>query len=278
MPDFKKLAILLPPLPEQQKIARILSSVDEAIQATEAVIEQTKKVKQGVMNQLLTKGIGHTRFKQTEIGEIPEGWEVMKLADTALRERSSFVIGPFGSDLVATDYRNIGVPVIFVRDVKAEKINWVSGVYLDANKANELKAHSVKGGDVVITKMGLPPGIAARYPDYLPEGIVTADIIRLRPDQSKYDSHFLSCMLNGAYGRLQVKSITGGQTRPKLTLRDFKALSFPLPPLEEQQEISGAIGRIDCAIDCAIEEKSTLMRMKAALMADLMTGRKRVTV
>lgn len=76
---LKKVVVPLPPLPEQQKIAEILSSVDEAIQSTEAVIEQTKKVKQGVMNQLLTKGIGHTRFKQTEIGEIPDEWEVVPL-------------------------------------------------------------------------------------------------------------------------------------------------------------------------------------------------------
>ncbi len=67
---IRGLPIALPPLHEQRRIAEILSSVDEAIAATRAVIEQTKKVKQGVLERLLTKGIGHTRFKQTEIGEI----------------------------------------------------------------------------------------------------------------------------------------------------------------------------------------------------------------
>lgn len=69
----------LPPLPEQKKIAAILSSVDEAIQAKRAVIEQTRRVKEGLLQDLLTRGIGHTRFKQTEIGEIPDAWKVRHL-------------------------------------------------------------------------------------------------------------------------------------------------------------------------------------------------------
>ncbi|MBY3333931.1 restriction endonuclease subunit S [Rhizobium laguerreae] len=67
----------LPPLHEQHRISEILASVDETIAASGAVIEQTRKVKQGVLEGLLTKGIGHTRFKQTEIGEIPEGGRLL---------------------------------------------------------------------------------------------------------------------------------------------------------------------------------------------------------
>ena len=81
-----KSALPLPPLPEQKKIAAILSSVDEAIQATEAVIEQTRRVKDGLLQDLLTRGIGHSRFKQTEIGEIPESWEVQLLDTVGSRE------------------------------------------------------------------------------------------------------------------------------------------------------------------------------------------------
>lgn len=89
---FEALAseiVLLPPLPEQQKIAAILSSVDEAIQATQAVIDQTRRVKEGLLQDLLTRGLpGHTRFKQTEIGEIPEGWEVRRVGNALSIENS----------------------------------------------------------------------------------------------------------------------------------------------------------------------------------------------
>lgn len=73
--------IHLPPLPEQQKIASILSTIDEVIQNTNEIIVKTQQIKKGLMQQLLSKGIGHTRFKQTEIGKIPKHWEVIRLGD-----------------------------------------------------------------------------------------------------------------------------------------------------------------------------------------------------
>ena len=82
---LKELALPIPPLHEQRRIAEILSSVDDAIAATRAVIGQTKKVKQGVLERLLAKGIGHTRYKQTEIGEIPEEWRVGSLGSITLQ-------------------------------------------------------------------------------------------------------------------------------------------------------------------------------------------------
>jgi hypothetical protein len=79
--NLEQVVLLLPPLPEQKKIAAILSSVDDAIAATRKVIEQTEQVKKGLLQTLMTRGIGHTRFKKTEIGEIPEGWEVVPLEE-----------------------------------------------------------------------------------------------------------------------------------------------------------------------------------------------------
>ncbi len=75
--------IPLPPLPEQKKIAGILRTVDEAIEKTDLAIEKTERLKKGLMQRLLTKGIKHERFKKTEIGEIPEDWEVVRLKDIA---------------------------------------------------------------------------------------------------------------------------------------------------------------------------------------------------
>ena len=64
---------------EQQKIAEILSTVDETIEKTDSIIEETRQLKKGLMQKLFTEGIGHTRFKETKIGRIPEEWEVVKL-------------------------------------------------------------------------------------------------------------------------------------------------------------------------------------------------------
>ena len=78
---LKDHRVLLPPLPEQRKIAAILSSVEDAIEKTQAVIDQVQVVKRGLMQELLTRGLPgrHTRFKQTEIGEIPDAWDLLPL-------------------------------------------------------------------------------------------------------------------------------------------------------------------------------------------------------
>jgi len=266
----------LPPLHEQRRIAEILSSVDDAIAATRAVIEQTGKVKQGALERLLTKGIGHTRFKQTEIGEIPEGWEVRRLADLAEDSRNSFVIGPFGSDLTVKDYREEGVPVVFVRDVQNDRFRWKSEVYVSREKAEKLRAHSARPGDIVITKMGLPPGIAAEIPPSFENSIVTADIVRLRPNTEIASSAFLALALNGKRVADAVAEITGGQTRPKITLRDYKCIALALPPMMEQRHIVANTEPLKMLVERETNKLDRLKALKSALMSDLLTGRKRV--
>ena len=79
--NLRKFNIIVPSTEEQEKIASILSIVDEQIDNVDALIEKNKELKKGLMQTLLTKGIGHAKFKKTEIGEIPEEWEVMKLKE-----------------------------------------------------------------------------------------------------------------------------------------------------------------------------------------------------
>ena len=86
----------LPPLPEQRKIAAVLSSVDDAIEKAQAVIDQVQVVKRGLMQELFARGMPgwHARFKQTEIGEIPDEWQVVELASVASIERGKFAHRP----------------------------------------------------------------------------------------------------------------------------------------------------------------------------------------
>ncbi|WP_347043161.1 restriction endonuclease subunit S, partial [Bacteroides fragilis] len=79
--NIKELKVAIPSMEEQEKIASILSTVDEQIDNVDGLIEKNKELKKGLMQQLLTKGIGHTKFKKSEVGEIPEEWEVMVLED-----------------------------------------------------------------------------------------------------------------------------------------------------------------------------------------------------
>lgn len=203
--------------------------------------------------------------------EVPEGWELRRLADLAHESRNSFVIGPFGSDLTVKDYRDEGVPVIFVRDVQSYGLRWKSEVYVSPEKAEKLQAHSARPGDIVITKMGLPPGIAAEIPPSFENGIVTADIVRLRPNTEITDSAFLALALNGEHIREAVAEITGGQTRPKITLRDYKAIALALPPLDEQRRIAEILSSVDEAIAATRAVIEQTRKVKQGVLERLLT-------
>ncbi|EGR3413015.1 restriction endonuclease subunit S [Vibrio parahaemolyticus] len=207
---------------------------------------------------------------------VPSGWCFKKLSELACSSKNSFAIGPFGSDLVMSDYRDEGTPIVFVRDIKRGAFNWVSNTFVDIEKAKSLKAHSVKAGDITITKMGLPPGIAAVYPESMPDGIVTADIIRLRLDTANYDASFICLLLNSYDVSKQVKLRTAGQTRPKLTLKDYKSIGVCLPKLDEQRKIAKILSTWDKAVATTEQLIETSKQQKKALMQQLLTGKKRL--
>ncbi|MDE0159431.1 MAG: restriction endonuclease subunit S [Candidatus Dadabacteria bacterium] len=109
---IQNISVNLPPLPEQRKIATILTSVDEVIENTRKQIEKLQDLKKAVMNDLLTRGIGHTEFKDSELGRIPKSWKSCELQCLAKDYKNSIVDGPFGSNLKASDYNSTGVPVL----------------------------------------------------------------------------------------------------------------------------------------------------------------------
>ena len=107
----------IPPLPEQKKIATILTSVDTVIEKTQAQIDKLNDLKTGMMQELLTKGIGpdgkpHTEFKDSPVGRIPVGWEVYRLADCCEKMTNGYVGQT--RDIYATR----GIPYVLCQNVR----------------------------------------------------------------------------------------------------------------------------------------------------------------
>jgi len=282
--DLFSLLIPQIPLKEAEFIERILDTLDTQIQKTEALIVKLEKIKEGLLHDLLTRGInqnGQLRptpeqapelYRESALGLIPKEWYVSDLGATSL----SSVIGPFGSDLVASDYRSEGVPVVFVRDIASTKYNRVSDVFVDHRKAKALSAHEVKPGDLLLTKMGLPPCISAVYPDSEPAGVITADIVRLRlkADVAPEWAHYF---VNSEAVKSQVRGITAGVTRPKVTLKDTRSLKIAVPDFEEQARILNIIQHSSSRLESEGANLEKLKAQKSGLMGDLLTGRVRVT-
>jgi len=283
--DIRNCWVAHPPVNQQKLIARILDTLDTQIQKTEALIAKLEKVKEGLLHDLLTRGIddnGRLRpspehapelYKESPLGLIPREWGYGSLGELS----TSSVIGPFGSDLVASDYRPEGVPVVFVRDVVSKTFTWKSEVYVDRQKAASLSAHDAISGDVLLTKMGLPPCIACTYPSEFPEGIVTADIVRLRPDKSMVLPDWVSNYANSEHVASQVRAITSGVTRPKVTLSDVRSLKVAVPPLKDQRAILLRVSEASRRVNAAHASLGKLLSEKTGLMDDLLTGRVRVT-
>ncbi|MBN1174870.1 MAG: restriction endonuclease subunit S [Micromonosporaceae bacterium] len=161
--------------------------------------------------------------------------------------------------------------MVFVRDIRAGQFEWVSDTWISQAKANELHAHTVRPGDVVVTKMGLPPGISAVYPQDMPAGIVTADIIRIRPDVCAVRAEWLSLALNAHHAQRQVAAITGGVTRPKITLQDFRQVRIPVPPLAEQRRIAEILASVDESIRSTEHLIAKLRTARNGFVADLLS-------
>jgi type I restriction enzyme S subunit len=269
----------------QRKIASILNGIDLAIEKTEALVAKYQQIKAGLIHDLFTRGVlanGQLRpsyeqepelYHETAIGWIPREWQVVRMVSLAEDRNGSTTIGPFGSDLVATDYRLEGVPVVFVRDIKESGFQWNSDTYISERKAQQLNAHSVKSGEVLATKMGLPPCISCVYPAWMSNGVVTADMVRLSPDRKKVDALWLATAINHDRVKRQVAAITAGVTRPKITLADFRAIKIAKPELDEQKRMSLRFTALQEKLDKELTQVEKLKKQKLGLMHDLLTGK-----
>lgn len=270
--DLKQLPILVPPIHEQRRIAEILSSVDEAIAATRAVIEQTGKVKQGVLERLLTKGIGHTRFKQTEIGEIPEGWNVEALGSIVLRLEAGVSVN---SESRAKRDGEVGI--LKTSCVSAGTFNPEEHKAVLSTERDRVRT-PVKGDCIIISRMNTPNLVGAN-------GYVEKDIDDLYlPDRlwqlsTSENARWLGYLLASDRSRERLSAIATGTSGSMKNISKSKLLElhFAIPSQAEQQAIASVVREIDASIEADSRTLKGQIATKSALMSDLLTGRKRVT-
>lgn len=267
------MPVLLPTLPEQQKIAAILSSVDEAIQATQAIIDQTRRVKEGLLQDLLTRGLpGHTRFKQTEIGEIPEGWEVRRLSDLA-----EFVTS--GSRGWSEFYAESGALFVRITNLSRQSID------LDLSKpqfvalppdTSEGTRTRLREGDVLVS-ITADLGIIALIGSNLGEAYVNQHIALVRLACHGCVAAFVAYYLASRAGQEQFGLRNDAGAKAGLTLPSVRSVRVPVPSLGEQTEIVQQIRASESAVAQCETEVDCLLKLKSGLLQDLLTGKVRVT-
>lgn len=265
------LRILFPPFPEQKKIAAILSSVDEAIKATLGVVEQTLRVKEGMLQDLLTKGIGQARFKQTAIGEIPEAWEVCRLGEaTEVTKLAGFEYTDH------FDY-SIGGEVTVVR-----ALNLRDGVFdLSDTKtipkavSDALPRSRLREGDTLFTYVGVNVGEVALTP--IGRFHLGPNVARITPSARLVPAYLCYYMQSQAVER-QVQQLVSTTSQPSMSMTNIRQIRVIIPPRDVQERIVAAMAAVEQAIQLSRDTIRQLGVTKAGLLQDLLTGKVRVSV
>ncbi len=260
------IKIPLPPVAEQEKIAEILSTVDGALEKVDALITRTERFKKGLMQELLTKGIGHERFKDSEVGRIPEEWEVVRLGD--IGEVCTGKTPSTSNDA----YWNGKIQFITPGDILDTKYVYNTKRHVTSEGANQVGKILPK--DTVLTVcIGSTIGkTAVTHTKCITNQQINAVIC-------KYDfanSHYVYYALS--FREKLLKSYSGVAAVPIIKKSLFECFKLPLPPLPEQQKIAEILGAVDKKLELENKRKEKLERIKKGLMNDLLTGRKRVKV
>jgi type I restriction enzyme S subunit len=270
---------------EQIKIADILLTVDHAIEQTEALIAKQQRIKTGLMQDLLTRGIdehGNLRseethqFKDSPLGRIPSEWEVKSLG-SALHKTGGFLrTGPFGSQLHAHEYVTEGVPVIMPQDIVHGQVQVELVARVTETKAQTMTRYRVQSNDIVFSRRG-DLSRAAAMSEREQGWLCGTGCFMLRVPANRMDAQWLAHAYRYELVQRQIEASAVGSTMPSLNNAVMESLLIAFPECEEQREIASRISAVELVIQNRLIQCSKLRSLKTALMQDLLTGKVRVT-
>ncbi|MGC9086195.1 MAG: restriction endonuclease subunit S [Thermoproteota archaeon] len=267
--DLETILIPIPSLLEQQKITEILSTVDEAIQKTNEIIAKTERLKKGLMHELLTKGIGHKEFKDTEIGRIPKEWEVAKL--------SSIAEDIYYGITAKTVKNKQSLRMLRTTDIKNYNVDWNALPFCEVTeKRQDIQRFLLRQGDLIIARAGTT-GVSVLVDKDFDDIIFGSYLIKVRLSK-KVHPKFMHYFCQSHLYWNHVTSSQAGSTLKNINLPILKSLNVPLPPLLEQQKIAEILSTVDKRLEVERKRKEKLERIKKALMDLLLTGKIRVKV
>lgn len=285
--SLKPVTVYCPPLSRQKKIARILTTVDNLIEKTEALIEKYKAIKQGMMHDLFTRGVDQNGklhppyeeaphlYKESPLGWIPKEWECERVGDHLLRIEQGW--SP-DCDSEPAGMGEWGV-------LKTTSVVW-AGYNDDANKKlpaylSPRPEYEVKRNDVLMTRGGPNSrvGVVAFVDSTEGKRMMSDKLYRLVSKQS-VSPYFLSLALSSELTQTHLSTLKTGlaESQTNISQAIVKRLQILLPTLKEQHSIETLISNITSIVDYHHEELEKMVTIKSGLMQDLLTGKVRVKV
>lgn len=277
--ELAEYKLRLPPLPEQRRIAEILDTLDEAIRKTEQVIAKLQQMKQGLLHDLLTRGIDENgelrdplrqpeQFKDSPLGRIPKEWEVGPF------ERLAASVDP-QPDHRTPPHVADGIPYVGVGD-------FVSDTLLDLARCRRVSESAARKqearfrleeGDIIFGKIG-----TIGRPRLLPMGdriALSANVILVKP---RADASFVLTLLDSPYVREYIGLASHTTSQPAFGIQKIRAMHVAIPPADEQLCLGKILRSHGTCMSSEVTRLSKLRLLKQGLMDDLLTGRVRVKV
>ncbi|HEB57403.1 MAG TPA: restriction endonuclease [Gammaproteobacteria bacterium] len=221
---------------QKEREARYQQQLDEWKEAVKKWEVNAKEGKKPAKPRINKQKEPVSTDESDKICNIPKNWSWVRPENIVSPTPYSIGIGPFGSNLKVSDYRDEGVPLIFVRNITRNDFS-LNLKYIDQKKSEELKAHVVEPLDIVITKMGDPPGDCQIYPPESQKAILTADCLKFRIWSDFVERDFYKYCIWSSHVKKQLGLITKGVAQKKISVDRFKTIAIPLPPQEEQKQI-----------------------------------------
>lgn len=242
--NLRRLTVTIPPLSEQKKIASILASVDDVIRNTQRQIDKLQDLKKATMNELLTKGIGHTEFKDSKLGRIPKSWKTGRFGQFITLQR--------GHDLPVQDRRKGDIPIY--------GSNGIVGYH---NKTQ------IEAGGVVTGRSGSIGDVYFEKSNYW--ALNTTLYVK---DFHENDKEFVSYFLK----YFQLERFSTGTGVPTLNRNDVHNQVIAFPDFQEQLAICEVMASIISPLGNLEKKLNQTQSLKKSLMQDLLTGKVRVKV
>lgn len=277
---LREFGLALPPLPEQQKIAAILTAVDDKLDVIARQIEATQTLKRGLMQTLFSRGVGtqdadgrwvpHAEFKDSELGEIPASWAVKPLEALA----HSITVGIATS--TTEHYVQDGVPLIRNQNIKEDFLDMSDLLQISAEFDAKNKSKRVEGGDILTVRTGYP-GVSCVVPDGLGR-LQTFTTLITRPNRQLVNAHFVSRYFNSPQGKGLMLHQAAGGAQQNINAGNLKKLLVPVPSISEQERIAAVLAALDEKLRSLSSRSEHCQNLKRGLMQKLLTGEWRVSV
>ncbi len=288
--SLASLQISHPALNAQKAIARVLASIDTAIEKTEALIAKHQQIKAGLMHDLFTRGVlsnGQLRpprseapelYQETAMGWIPRDWVVATMQELLAPLPSNIRSGPFGSALLKHELVEEGIPFLGIDNIHTERFEPTFRRFVSERKFRELAKYRVRPRDVVITIMGTV-GRCCVIPADLDVSLSSKHLWTMTFDTEKVIPELVCWQLNFAPWALAwFRRAMQGGIMDAIQSSTLKTLKLPVPGLEEQALIYARYLKMTERIQRDDEQLQKLQKQKLGLMQDLLTGRVPVPV